>query len=404
MSVFTKFFLIKLLLGTLFIFVWTGCFPSLRDFFNPVMDSYDSLRYNHDAWVFATGGNRYFGEILTNPVIVIYGGWIYRYTFLHPWWILFFNTWISACSSWVLYKSFLPFLSSKKMKEIFWLSQLMPVFIAYEAILGKEVFYLAGDKLLLAFLIRLFFHKQEKSPAVLLKFPGTHSQRRPRGWKRGSAVLLGCLLIVVILLAYIRTILLPFLFLGILCYYLKPAWFLMITLVTATLVFLSIDQDQLLMWKELNRENGSSNPVFQWLRVFLLSESPWTNSISGLLRYIIYLVYPFPLVLPDIFKLMGIFKLAGIHSEQMCTRLLTVSEQVNFWWQVLLLGLLDRVPVKSFTADALKIGKYLFWFSMGNLLFFAESFPLLHARYRIFFFTSFVGMIWVVKRKKGNCK
>ncbi len=370
MAAFLKFFCIKLFLATVFIEVWIHFFPSLCSFFHPLLDSYDSLRYNHDAYVYAGGDDHYYGEILSNPVIVLYGGLIYKFTFFHPWWITFFNSVISSLGSWILYKSILPFLSCRKMKEIFWLSQLMPVLIGYEAILGKELFYITGFKLLTASLVYLFFYKKgEYNKAGLLLM-----------W------------IMVIVLSAIRSILLPFFILGLACYYLKPVWFLLFTVISASFAFISIDHYQMQILKDLNRENSSSNPVFQLLRVYLLTESPFVNLTGGFFRFIIYLIYPFPLLIPDIFKWMG------NKSEQMCTGLLTMSEQINFFWQILLLVLMDKIPVKSFTTGSIKVGRYLFWFTIACLLFYSYSFPLLHARYRIFFFIPFIGSVFIIKK------
>ncbi len=369
MRVFLKFFCIKLFLGTVFIFIWIHFFPTLYAFFHSLVDSYDSLRYNHDAYVFAGGDDHYYGEILTNPAIVIYGGLIYKFTFFHPWCITFFNSVISSLGSCILYKSLLPFLSCRKMKEIFWLSQLMPVFIAYEAILGKELFYLTGCKLLIASFIYLFFYKkgQYSLPRLLLMW------------------------FLVIVLSSMRSILLPFFILGLACYYLKPKWLLLFTVISASLAFSTISPYQMQVLIDLNRDNGSSNPVFQFLRVNLLTASPFINLISGFFRFVIYLIYPFPLVLPNIFKL-------GNNSEQMCTGLLTISEQMNFFWQLGLLVLIDKVPVKLFSDQSIKVWQYLFWLSISYLLFFSYSFPLLHARYRIFFFIPFVCMAFMIKK------
>ena len=258
MRVFLKFFCIKLFLGTVFILIWIHFFPSLYAFFHSVVDSYDSLRYNHDAYVYAGGNDHYYGEILTNPAIILYGGLIYKFTFFHPWWITFFNSVISSLGSWILYKSLLPFLNCRKMKEIFWLSQLMPVFIAYEAILGKELFYLTGFKLLIASLIYLFFYKKGEYslPGLLL------------------------MLVLVIVFSSIRSILLPFFILGVTCYYLKPKWLLLFTVISASLAFITISCYQMQVLIDLNRDNGSSNPAFQFLRVNLLTASPFINLIS----------------------------------------------------------------------------------------------------------------------------
>lgn len=369
MLVFLRFFCVKLLLGTFFILIWTHFFPSLYDFFHSSVDSYDSLRYNHDAYVYAGGSGHYYGEVLTNPAVIIYGGLIYKFTFFHPWCITFFNSVISSLGSFILYKSLLPFLSCRKMREIFWLSQLMPVLIAYEAILGKELFYLTGFKLLITSLVYLFYYKKGK-----YNFPG---------------VLLMWLLVIV--LSSIRSILIPFFILGLACYYLKPKWLLLFTVMCASLAFLTITTHQMQVMIDLNHDNGSSNQVFQFLRVNLLSASPFVNLISGFFRFFIYLMYPFPLVLPHIFTM-------GTTSEQMCTRLLTVSEQMNFFWQLGLLILIDKVPVKLFSVQSIKVWEYLFWLSISYLLFFSYSFPLLHARYRIFFFVPFICMGFMIKK------
>ena len=369
MSVFLKFFCIKLLLGTVFILIWLHFFPSTYAFFHSVVDSYDSLRYNHDAYVFAGGNDQYYGEILTNPAMILYGGMIYKLTFFHPWCITFFNSVISSLGSWILYKSLLPFLSCRKMKEIFWLSQLMPVFIAYEAILGKELFYLTGFKLLLASLIYLFYYKKGEYSLIVVML----------------------MLFLVIVLSSMRSILLPFLILGLACYYLKPKWLLLFTLISASLAFITISSFQMQVMIDLNHDNGSSSPVFQFLRVNLLTASPFINLISGFFRFVIYLIYPFPLVLPHIFNL-------GNNSEQMCTGLLTISEQLNFFWELGILVLINKIPVILFSAQSIKVWQYLFWLSISYLLFFSYSFPLLHARYRIFFFVPFICMTFIIKK------
>lgn len=370
MGTFLKFFGLKLFLASIFIEVWIHFFPSLYSFYHPLVDSYDSLRYNHDAYVYAGGNDEYYGEILSNPAIVLYGGLIYKLGFFHPWWITFFNSLISSLGSFILYKSLLPFLNSRKMKEIFWLSQLTPVLIGYEAILGKELFYLTGFRLLIASLVYLFFYKK-------------------KDYNRYGLVLM---LVLVVLLSFVRSVLLPFFVLGLACYYLKPGWFLLFTVMGASLAFTTIDSHQMQVWKDLNLENSSSNPAFQFLRVFLLTESPLVNVPAGFLRFIIYLFYPFPLFIPDIFRL------TGYNSEQLCTGLLTVTEQLNFWWQLLLLVLIDKVPVNTFSARSISVWQYLFWYMMACLLFFSYSFPLLHARYRIFFFIPFAGMVFIIKK------
>ncbi len=376
MKLFLKLLFLKLLLSLSFLFLWLYPHKDIFSFFNPdTSNVYDSFRYGHDAYVLATGGIDFMGEVLNNPIIVIYAGLLYKYVFVHPIIVTLVNSLISISFSFFLYKSLRNYLMTDVSKLFFWASQFSPVIIAYEAILGKEIFYLTGFKCVIVSLVYLFFHKGKS-----------------RIWISAWYFLLA------LLFCFVRPILLIFFAIGIMARYLKTKYLLVASFVLGMAAFLIQGVNDIGYLKELNETVTSSNPIFQVLRSFLLSDSLSTNLIGGIARLFIYIVYPFPLILPEIwrFDLSKPFDWGSI--------LLTCSEQFNFIYLGILLFIMSLSKNYYEVARSQQNPfRYLFRSIAGQMIFFAVSLPFISSRYRIFMFVlSFAFPVIQLRFKRKN--
>lgn len=369
---FILFFIIKLFFATVCVFIWISPFQNLNSFFNCSIDSFDSLRYNHDAYVIATGNGEFFGEVFKNSFSVILGGILYKYFLLHPWIITLFNTLVSTVSTWILYNSLKDIMTNRRVKEIFFLSQFIPTVIIYEAILGKEVFYMAGYKLIFAISAYLFFSK--------------------KGIQWNKIMLL---FILVLIISLIRPILLPGIIIAISSYFIKPNFFIPLVIFCGTLAMLIFFVPDFESLKMINDSTPSSNPLMQYLRTFFITDSPIFNIVGGFFRFILYTIYPFPLVFPNIVSYLSLQS-----PEDKCSSILTMFDQISFWWQLMIFWLIYKTSKNYFSDYEFNAWKYYFFLSIYLLLFFSFTYTLIHARYRIFYFIMQFSMIFIFKGKR----
>lgn len=364
------FFSIKILISTIAIFIWINHFTSLDAFFNPKLLSFDSLRYNHDAYIFAIGSRKFFGDILMNTFTVLYGGFIYKFIFLHPWFITFFNCLISCLSTFILYKSLNKVLITKKLEQIFFLSQFVPTVIIYESILGKEVFYIAGFKLLFAVIAFIFFSNYRTKIIKILLY-----------------------LFFIILISLFRPVLIPCLFIVFVGYYLKPTKFMLLTVLLSTIALMTVFSNVADQLAQANTDVPSTNPIMQALREYFFNTNPIFNLFGGLFRFFLYLFYPFPLIIPNFFAYNNTFE-----GEDKCSILLTICDQLSFWFELFLIFCLNKIKIHKIDYEYLSKIKYLFYSNLCCLIFIAFSFTMIHARYRVFIFTLFFTNLFIVKK------
>ncbi|MDI9364547.1 MAG: hypothetical protein QM541_06330 [Flavobacterium sp.] len=363
MKVFLSIFSVKLCLSTIFIFFWISFFPNLYSLFNPSSDNFDSIRYNHDAYLMAKGASSGFWALEKNAFTIKYGSIIYKLFFTHPWFVTFFNCLISSITTYLLYVKLQHFFVDKALKIVFWLSNFFPIIIAYESILGKEVFYLAGFKIMLILLV-VFFHSPKRRYCKIEMF---------------------VLILAFFVFAYSRPVLFPYFAVGFFAYYLDFKWTFFLSGILGSLVFFTLKNNDILYLQRQNVENVSFYPSFQALRELLFSKSLFQNCIYGLGRFLVYLFYPFPLILPNLAFL------KESNATLKCTRLLTVCEQLSFFWQLIIITFTFLHVKMSLISE--KIWLHFFLISIGCEVVLSYSFPLLHARYRIFFFITYFAFI-----------
>lgn len=332
----------------------------------------DTLRYSHDAYILAIGSNDFYGYIHSNPFVIRYGGFVYKYFLGNHYGVGLVNAVISIVSTGVLFFEVRKFTSQRIVTILFFLCHFFPVIILNEALLGKEVFYLAGLKLSLALLLRMEFRKG------FAMF----------GSYRNITILFG-----ILLLSMSRILVLAGLVVVVVKVILKKRVFVFVACVCiGILAFMSKERSLSFQIEKMERNmSEGKSKSFQVLKTITSSDSHYISTMQSPFRMFIYMIYPFPLIVPEVWNL----DLSG--GARYYSQLLLYSEQSSMLLIIAIVCWSIMGRRIQFSDRETELVKNVILFSLCMLIIVSITFPFIHARYRIFYHLLFFAFAIIIK-------